>query len=199
MYNYWCKNINKRNFNVYLFNNAILKLNKMAVLDVDIISNQSFLKSVAFKFTKQSEYSDDLVQDTMLKALQNSDKFKEGSNLKAWLYTIMKNIFINGYRKSKKLQKVDTEPADLIGVYKGLTVKNDGENNLYSEYIEVALSELTDEFKVPFLLYFEGHKYNEIADKLSLPLGTVKSRIYHARKYLKDALVKFEITSSIIS
>lgn len=146
------------------------------------------LKPYALKLTKDTMDAEDLMQDTILRALKNTDKFESGSNLKAWLYTIMKNIFINNYRKNARMQTVIDSTANEFLINNSNTVNNQAINNFIAEDINKALMKISVELRTPFLMHYKGFKYNEIADKLRLPLGTVKSRIFLARKELTELL-----------
>jgi RNA polymerase sigma-70 factor (ECF subfamily) len=129
--------------------------------------------------------------------LINRDKFAEGTNIKAWLFTIMKNIFINNYRKNQK-QNTITDSSDnkfLLNSTKK-TLKNEGEQVFLSEIIQKAIDDVSHDFTQPFMLYYNGFKYQEIAEQLSLPLGTVKSRIFFARKEIQSRLKNFGIDHS---
>ena len=139
------------------------------------------------------EESKDLVQETVFKALRYKDKFNEGTNLKAWMFTIMRNIFINNYRRKVKQNTIiDTSENNYVINSSPITARNDGENKMVMKDINNAIEVLQDEVKVPFMMHFEGFKYQEIADELALPLGTVKSRIFFARKELKKKLYMYE-------
>ncbi|MFN8265890.1 MAG: RNA polymerase sigma factor, partial [Chitinophagaceae bacterium] len=109
--------------------------------------------------------------------------------IKAWLYTIMRNIFINNYRRRQKQNTIfDSTPNDFLLNYQQVTVANGAETNLKMKEIQTAIYNLPEIFKNPFLLYFEGFKYHEIAEILNEPLGTIKSRIHFARKLLKEQI-----------
>lgn len=147
------------------------------------------MKPFALKLTRDLDDANDLLQDTMVKAYTNQDKFAEGTNLKAWLYTIMKNTFITNYQKMvRRATFVDTtENLHFINSSSSLV-----ENSAYGDFaiddIYSAIDKLDEIFSTPFLLYYRGFKYHEIADRLSIPIGTVKNRIHIARKYLKEDL-----------
>ena len=150
------------------------------------------LLSFAFNLTKNSDDAKDLLQETYFRALTNQDKFQEGTNIKAWLLTIMRNIFINNYRRSARQNTIfDNTPNDYLLDYNQFTTANDAETNLSMKEIKEAVHQLPEIFKSPFELYFEGYKYHEIADILSEPLGTIKSRIHFARKLLKEQLTRY--------
>ena len=141
------------------------------------------------KLTRNTEDAEDLVQDTVLKALTNRDKFREGTNLKGWLYTIMKNIFINKYRRAMKsnIFHDDTESQYYIN-NTNTSQRNDGDGNLIMDDIQKALGDLNENLRTPFMMSYTGYKYEEIATQLRLPLGTVKVRIHNARKELSSKL-----------
>lgn len=161
-------------------------------LVVGMISN---LKPYALNLTKNMEDAQDLLQETMYRALTNGEKYVEGTNLKAWLFTIMKNIFINNYRRnSKRSTLIDTTDNMYFINAPNHIVFNQGDGNLVKEDLNRAISSLNDEYRVPFMMHFEGFKYQEIAEDLALPLGTVKSRIFFARKELKDQLTAYNPT-----
>lgn len=146
------------------------------------------LKPYAIKLTRNIDDSEDLLQETVLKALSNADKFREGTNLKAWLFTIMKNIFINDYRKKVKRGTLIDTTEDQYFINSGITATNTGETNMVTDSILKAIKKLSVEYRVPFMLHYNGYKYHEIAERMNLPLGTVKSRIFFARKELREVL-----------
>lgn len=182
-------------YKYYLFKFAIDKLNKMSQamtpieFNSNIITISKALKPFAMRLTRNLDDAKDLLQDTLIKAFTNREKFSEGTNLKAWMYTIMKNTFITNYQKMvKKNTFIDTtDNLHYINTFKYTT-----QNGALSEFalndINKALEILDDDYRVPFVMYYRGFKYHEIADKLEIPLGTVKNRIHIARKELKDML-----------
>ncbi len=157
-----------------------------------LLNNTEFLKPFAVTLTRDSEVAKDLLQETMYRALANKEKYNVGTNIKAWLYTIMRNIFINNYRrKSKQTTIFDSSPNEFLLNYNQVTTTNAAEGALKMKDIEFAIHRLPAIFRNPFLLYFEGYKYHEIADLLTEPLGTIKSRIHFARKLLKMQLTRY--------
>jgi RNA polymerase sigma-70 factor (ECF subfamily) len=146
-----------------------------------------FLYKIAYKYTKESEVADDLVQETLYKALKNEASFKKGTNLRAWLSIILRNNFINEYRKKSKYTTTD-DIGSYMGEKENYKIRNDGMSQLHLEFINDAITKLPDNLKQPFLYYFDGYSYEEISDMFQVPLGTVKSRIHHARKKLKKSL-----------
>jgi RNA polymerase sigma-70 factor (ECF subfamily) len=158
-----------------------------------ITQSTKALKPFALRLTRDMDDAADLLQDTVLKAFVHKDKFSEGTNLKAWMYTIMKNTFITNYQKLvKKRTFIDTtENLHFINSTQ-FTTRNDGEQKFTMDDIQKALSTLENSFREPFMMYFHGYKYHEISDKLSIPIGTVKNRIHLARKELKDVLKMYQ-------
>ena len=166
----------------------------MSTLEFDqmLVSNADFLKPFAINLTRDTEAANDLYQETLYKALANREKYNVGTNIKAWLFTIMRNIFINNYRRKVKQKTIlDSTPNDYLINLKQATVSNAAESGLRIKEINKAIQELPEIFKTPFLLYFDGYKYNEIADLLHEPLGTIKSRIHFARKLLKEQISRY--------
>lgn len=157
--------------------------------DQMLLNNTEFLKPFAITLTRDNEQAKDLMQETLYRALANKEKYNVGTNVKAWLYTIMRNIFINNYRRKSKQQTIfDNTPNDfLLNVNQG-AVANDAIATINMKEVNEAIAKLPEIFKTPFLLYFDGFKYNEIADMLNEPLGTIKSRIHFARKLLKSQI-----------
>lgn len=157
-----------------------------------LLGNADFLKPFAINLTRDTEAANDLYQETLYKALANKEKYNVGTNIKAWLFTIMRNIFINNYRRKAKQKTIlDSTPNDYLINLKQATVGNDAESDMRVKEINSAIMQLPEIFKTPFLLYFDGYKYNEIADVLHEPLGTIKSRIHFARKLLKEQISRF--------
>lgn len=151
--------------------------------------HQSALKNFAMNFTKNLDDADDLVQETLLKAMRYSKLYEEGTNLRGWLYTIMRNTFINDYRKNvKKRDIIDTNEDINNSQLFNSSHFNQANNKFIKEDLDKALSKLGYDYYTPFIKYFEGYKYFEIADMLNIPIGTVKTRIHVARKELKHSL-----------
>lgn len=150
------------------------------------------LSYFALSLTSNSEDAKDLLQDTLLKAITYKDKFAESTNLKAWLHTIMKNTFINNYRRSVKTNQIIDRTKDLY--YLNIP-QNSGFASPVSRIAEKdilkSIQALSDDLRIPFQMSFDGHKYKEISEHLGLPIGTVKSRIFLARKQLMKALEDF--------
>lgn len=176
---------------MFKFEFVIFKQKRMSNVEFNqlLVSNTDFLKPFAFTLTRDNETAKDLLQETLFRALANKDKYHVGTNIKAWLYTIMRNIFINNYRRKQKQHTIfDATPNDFFLNYQQVTVSNGADSTLKMKEIQTALHNLPEIFKKPFLLYFEGFKYHEIAEMLDEPLGTIKSRIHFARKLLKEQI-----------
>ena len=157
-----------------------------------LLNNTEFLKPFAVTLTRDNEVAKDLLQETMFRALANKEKYNVGTNIKAWLYTIMRNIFINNYRRKAKQNTIfDSTSNEFLLNYNQVTINNAAEGALRMKDIQKAVFGLPEIFRNPFMLYFEGYKYHEIADLLKEPLGTIKSRIHFARKLLKEQLTQF--------
>ena len=133
-----------------------------------LTENADFLKPFAINLTKDHETAKDLFQETLYRALSNKDKYNVGTNIKAWLYTIMRNIFINDYRKKAKQSVVlDNSPNDFLIDQTRTKVLNDGVTNLNLREVKQLIYDLPELFRTPFNLYFVGYKYNEIAEELN--------------------------------
>jgi RNA polymerase sigma-70 factor (ECF subfamily) len=162
------------------FNNNLIKL-------------KDHMERFALSLTLDKEEAKDLIQETYLKALIYKDKFVDYSNLKAWVFTIMKNIFINNYRKSVRVNTIVDNSKDLLLLNNAKESKNVMPDSEYSYHeINKMIDNLENEFRIPFTMHNEGYKYQEIADNLNLKIGTVKSRIFFTRKKLTEALVDYQ-------
>jgi RNA polymerase sigma-70 factor (ECF subfamily) len=158
-----------------------------------ILNLKDNLRYFAFSLTTNQEDAQDLVQETYLKAITHKDKFNPSTNMKAWVYTIMKNTFINKYRKESKYKTMIDTTEDLFFLN---TSSKSGQETPESQYnhtdLEKVVNALSDEHRIPFLMHFQGYKYREIAEKLNLSIGTVKSRIFFSRKKLMETLKDFQ-------
>ena len=154
-----------------------------------IMNEKSSLKNFALSLTRNSDDALDLLQDTYVKAITYREKFEDSTNLKAWLFTIMKNTFINAYRRNVKTRALIVKGDDIAlnRAFKQNSYDH-SESRLNAKEIIKHIEKLEDDYKVPFTRYYNGFKYEEIAHEMHLPLGTVKSRIFIARKILMDAL-----------
>lgn len=154
-----------------------------------LLGLQSNLYNFACQLTSNREAAEDLVQDTTLKVLDNEEKYVDNVNFKGWVFTIMRNIFINNYRRQVRSATVVDTTEDLYHINlnqeSGLSSP---EGSFATKEIAVAINSFSKEYQIPFSMYIAGYKYSEIAEKMNLPLGTVKSRIFFARKRLQTIL-----------
>lgn len=154
-----------------------------------LLGLQNNLLNFAYQLTANREQAQDLLQDTTLKALDNEDKYVDNVNFKGWIFTIMRNIFINNYRQNARKATVIDQTEDLyhlnISQDSGLSTP---EGSYAVKEISLALNSFSDDYRIPFNMFVAGYKYNGIAEKMNLPLGTVKSRIFFARKTLREQL-----------
>lgn len=147
-----------------------------------IIKHEDILQPYAITLTRNTEDAKDLYQETMLRAVMYREKYRMDTNLKAWLYTIMRNTFINNYRRNKNLRRIQPEYEEACK--KEMTNDNEGSRHMRMREIKNKIAALPDILRISFELYYTGYKYHEIAKMLDEPIGTVKSRIHIARKQL---------------
>ncbi|MCM1450278.1 MAG: RNA polymerase sigma factor [Clostridiales bacterium] len=157
-----------------------------------LLALQSNLLNFAYMLTNNRDDAYDLLQDTTLKALDNEDKYVDNVNFKGWVFTIMRNIFINNYRKVVRSATIIDQTEDLYH----LNLPQDSgistpEGSISVKEIGAAINSFSDEYRIPFSMHVAGYKYNEIAEKMGLPLGTIKSRIFFARQKLQVMLADY--------
>lgn len=150
-----------------------------------LLDLEKSLMKFANRLRLSSADAKDLVQDTFLKVLLNRDKFVDTGYLKAWTFTIMRNTFINSYRHNV-LQNTFCDHTDASFFINQTTAPySDNPDSVYSAMeIAQSIDQMNDKYRVPFQMYIDGYKYQEIADKIKLKIGTVKSRIFLARQIL---------------
>ena len=158
----------------------------------NLLGMQTELHRFALKLTADREEANDLLQETSLKALDNEDKYTPDTNFKGWMYTIMRNIFINNYRRTVRDQTFVDHTDNLFH----LSLPQDSgfestEGNYDLKEIRKIVNTLPKEYRIPFSMYVSGFKYREIAERLGLPIGTVKSRIFFTRQRLQKDLKDF--------
>lgn len=159
---------------------------KAEQFQTEIIALQRNLYHFALMLTSNKENANDLVQDTTLKALDNKEKFAEGTNLKSWVFTIMRNIFINNYRRAAYTATVVDTTENLFHLNLSQESGLEAPEGSYATLeISNAISNLEEDLRRPFAMHLKGYKYEEICQSLSLPMGTVKNRIFLARKVLQ--------------
>lgn len=163
------------------------------IFQTKLLSIQSNLLNFAYLLTSNRDDAYDLLQDTTLKALDNEDKYVENVNFKGWVFTIMRNIFINNYRKVVRSATIIDQTEDLYHLNlpqeSGLDTP---EGAFAAGEINDAINSFSDDYRIPFSMHVAGYKYNEIAEKMNLPLGTVKSRIFFARQRLQKKLQDYK-------
>lgn len=158
-----------------------------------LVSLEDKLARFALTLTSNREDAKDLLQETMFKALAYREQFVQYTNLKAWTYTIMKNTFINNYRRTARQNTTFDNTRDLYFINQNSDTANTSpEVSLSEKEIHRVIESLEDEFRIPFKMHTEGYKYKEIARTLNLKIGTVKSRIFFTRKKLMDILADYQ-------
>jgi RNA polymerase sigma-70 factor (ECF subfamily) len=147
------------------------------------------LRNYALSLTHDMDDTKDLVQETILKAYRYRAKFQEGTNLRGWLYTILKNSFINNYRRDMKRNTfLDSTDNSYFIDLPSHKIDNDAETKFIRKDLDRAIDDLAFDLRVTFKLNTEGYKYHEIAEELQIPIGTVKTRIFVARRILRERL-----------
>lgn len=147
---------------------------------------QLFMYNFALRLTRNEERAKDLVQETSIRALRYRENYKRGTNFKGWIATVMRNLFINQYRKDLRRRTVN-EPVEQFefALESKVITPNEGEANLRLAEIHKQINCIGKIYSVPFLMHFRGYEYQEIAEQLDLPMGTVKSRIHTARQKIR--------------
>ena len=157
-----------------------------------LLELQGNLLNFAYLLTSNHDDAYDLLQDTTLKALSNEEKYIDNTNFKGWVFTIMRNTFINNYRQMAKSTATIDDMTDLcqLDMTREANMETPEESISETE-ITAAINSFADDYRVPFAMHIAGYKYDEIAVKMNLPLGTVKSRIFFTRKRLQEMLKDF--------
>ncbi len=163
-------------------------MNDKTIFKERLLALQSNLFSFAYKLTADSEEAHDLLQDTTLKALDNESKYSDNSNFKGWLFTIMRNIFINNYRRTVRERTVIEGTEDLYQLNFQQPTNSTPEGTYAVNEITQIIDSFSEDYSKPFSMYVAGYKYEEIAEILDIPLGTVKSRIFTTRQKLRSIL-----------
>ncbi|MDL2254717.1 RNA polymerase sigma factor [Bacteroidales bacterium OttesenSCG-928-J16] len=154
-----------------------------------LVSLKGALKKYAFMLTHDEDNADDLLQDTFLKVLENRDKFDVSTNMKAWTFAIMKNAFINSYRRAKRSSEImDSSKENFFYEQNAIDETEKPDESLRAYEISAKILELSKEHREAFQLFHSGYKYKEIANILGVSIGTVKSRIFFGRKRLMNSL-----------
>ncbi len=177
-----------------MFNFEEKKLNNiMSTIEFNeaLVGLENHLQTFAMSFTRNRDDARDLTQETILKAITYRKHYAPQTNFKAWVFTIMRNIFINQYRRKVKSRTIFDTSADNFLAYNSKSLENSAISQICQQEIRKEISNLDKEFKDSFELHCRGFKYKEIAEELGVPIGTVKSRIFMARKKLMDALPEY--------
>ncbi|MBK7871494.1 MAG: sigma-70 family RNA polymerase sigma factor [Saprospiraceae bacterium] len=158
---------------------------------------RSSLFYFALKLTKNKEDAKDLLQETAMLAYSNLHRFEPGTHFKSWIFTIMRNSFINEYRRTRIRNKVSLSIEEIKYAMENKTVANQAISRMMQEELAAIINKLSHEHKLSFLMFYQGYHYIEIADHMKLPIGTVKSRIFYARKQLRQMVASEYGTSTI--
>jgi len=157
--------------------------------ETKLVDLQNNMLNYALTLTTNREEAKDLLQETTLRALDNKDKYYENVNFKGWVFTIMHNIFVNNYRRAVRSQTMVDQTDNLYHLNMPQDSGFDSPEGSYTiSEITKVINNFADEYRVPFTMHVSGYKYEEIAQQLDLPIGTVKSRIFFARKRLQELL-----------
>jgi RNA polymerase sigma-70 factor, ECF subfamily len=176
---------------LFSFNIRIVLLNRaMSSFEFDqlLLSFRKQLLFFALSLTKNRDDAKDLVQDTLLRAITYREKFQDNTNFKAWVYTIMRNTFINEHRRSKRVGNLVSGLEHAQEQIQRVESQHSTESALRMREIATSVNKLDGTFRCPFEMHHDGYKYHEIAERLSIPVGTVKSRIHQARLRLMSSL-----------
>lgn len=164
-----------------------------AKFQINLMALQDNLLNFAYMLTSNRDDAYDLLQDTTLKALDNEEKYAENTNFKGWVFTIMRNIFINNYRRNVRSATIVDTTDNLYHLNLSQESRFESPEETYgAAEITDAINEFADEYRIPFSMHVAGYKYNEIAEHMHLPLGTVKSRIFFARKKLQERFADYQ-------
>ena len=151
---------------------------------------ENLLYAFAMKLTRNVDDAKDLMQETIFRSYNNRHRYTIGTNFKAWMTTIMRNTFINNYRRKKTRNRVEAPIEDLLFAIENKAVPNGAEGNILLTHLNQMITDLADGYRIPFTMFVRGYQYKEIAAHMDLPMGTVKSRIFFARKQLKEAIAE---------
>ncbi len=154
-----------------------------------LLGLQTNLLNFAYSLTLNRDDAEDLLQDTTLKVLDNEDKYVEGTNFKAWIFTVMRNVFINNRRRVSRTAVVVDTSEDLYQINVPVEGAESNPDDSYSvKEISEVINRFPDDYRIPITMHLAGYQYSEIAQKLGVPVGTIKSRIFYARKRLARLL-----------
>lgn len=157
-----------------------------------LMNLESSLNYFALSLTRDTESAKDLVQDTFLKAIQYKDKYTSDNNIKAWLFTILRNTYLNQVTRLSYKNTINDESEDEYIIKNTMPENETAESVINTGDISAEIDALDDDYRIPFRMFLDGYKYKEIAEEIDLPIGTVKSRIFFARKILMENLQDFK-------
>ena len=157
----------------------------------EITKLDNLLFSFALRLTRSQQDAQDLMQETAMRAYRHRDKFTMGTNFKSWVSTIMRNTYINRYRKAKSRKHVN-QPIEsfTFALESRSAIPNQGEHDMRMGELKNMLGSIGEIYRIPFLMFYQGYEYKEIAQQLDIPIGTVKSRIFLARQKMKAMIGK---------
>lgn len=167
----------------------------MLEFDQRLCAQSSLLRPYALRLTGDPVRAGDLIQDSLLKALLHRDKFRPGTDLKAWMRTITKHTFINQYRRQRSTRGTEGDPADLARVSSKAPSADDPFSAIAVKELRTRMESLPAGVRDVLMMLCQGYKYEEIAARMGLPLGTVKSRIHTARQQLRSAEQRISMSS----
>ncbi len=183
--------------NIFASNNQLgnnIKSNTMNAQEFNskLLSLEGSLNHFALSLTRNVEDARDLVQETFLKAIQYKDKYTSDNNIRAWLFTILRNTYLNQVTKLSAKNTISDKTADEYILKNTMFENENAETSINTRNLQQTISKLSEEFRVPFQMVVDGYKYKEIAKETNLPMGTVKSRIFFARRILAESLQDFK-------
>ena len=149
---------------------------------------EDLLFGFAMKLTKNKDNAKDLMQETLMRGFENRERFTLGTHFKSWMTTIMYNSFVNEYRKRKTRNKIMTPVEDVVFLSDHKITEGNAESNLMREELKEILQTVDLKYRKAFMMHFNGYQYDEISTAMEVPIGTVKSRIFYARKQLKEKI-----------
>jgi RNA polymerase sigma-70 factor (ECF subfamily) len=151
----------------------------------------NLLFAFALRLTRSRQDAEDLMQETKIKAYKYRENFAPGTNFKSWISTIMRNTFINQYRKAKTRRHLNQPTSEVTqNIISKNVVSNSGEQNLRMQEMKRMMNSIGKIYSIPFMMFYNGYEYQEIAKNLNIPIGTVKSRIFSARVKMKAIIGK---------
>tara|TARA_R110002095_G_scaffold179358_1_gene156823 strand:- start:39 stop:566 length:528 start_codon:yes stop_codon:yes gene_type:complete len=160
---------------------------------------EDLLFGFAMKLTRNRDNAKDLMQETLMRGFEKRDRFQIGTHFKSWMTTIMYNSFVNHYRKMKTRNRVEKPVEDIIHLQDLKVVNGNGESNLLKAELNNIIDSVDYKYRHAFMMHFKGYQYDEISEEMNIPIGTVKSRIFYARKQMKQRIQeRYQTTSNFL-